>query len=110
MKKISFIHEQDGIKSPQLLLILCHKVDVDIVELFMNSPALHEMSYPVTVQNMQTYQAREVWLIQTSLSQPLLFSNKIINRRNLIFYHNNVQQQTNKWKIYIPQTLIGQVI
>ena len=68
------------------------------------------MSCPVTTHNIQSHQVRDQWLIQTSLSQPLQFPVKVINRSNLICYWDNAQQHTNKWKIYIPNSLIQSII
>lgn len=74
-----FMHEQHGTESLQLLPTLCRNVNVDMVKLFIKLPALQEMIFPFTVQNIQMYKANDPWLIQTSLSQPSLFSIRIIN-------------------------------
>ena len=42
---------------PMLLPIVCDNEDVDIIELFINLPALSEMTCPLTVANIQQHQA-----------------------------------------------------
>ena len=84
-----FIHK-NAIDIPHLIPNVCRNEGVDMVELCMKSPALQDMSCPVRVQNIQTHQANGPWILQTRMSQPLLFPIKIINRGNLICYRDTL--------------------
>ena len=48
---------------PTLLPTVCRNEDVDIIELFMNLPALTEMTCPLTVANIQQHQAGDHALV-----------------------------------------------
>ena len=100
-----------GEEAPALLPTICDNEDVDIIELFMNLPALSEMTCPVTVANIQQHQAGDTNLVQQALVHFQHFPIKIINGRNLICYRDdpNVTNQDD-WKIYLPQTLVPDVI
>ena len=52
-----------GEEVPTLLPSICDNEDVDIIELFMNLPALSEMTYPLTVANIQQHQAGDQALV-----------------------------------------------
>ena len=59
-------------KVPTLLPTVCNNEDVGVIELFMNLPALSEMTCPLTVSNIQQHQAGDHAPVQTVLVQ---FSN-----------------------------------
>ena len=96
---------------PMLLPSVCNNENVDIIELFMNLPALLEMTCPLTVSNIQQHQAGGQALVQTALVQFQNCPNKTINECNLVCYHEdpNVVNE-DYWKIYIPQSMIQDVI
>ena len=77
--------------------------DVDIIKLFVNLPALSEMTCPLTVSNIQQHQAGYHTLVQTALVQFPNYPIKMINGRNLVCYceDSNVVNEDD-WKICIP--------
>ena len=94
---------------PELFPTICRNEDVDVMECFLNLPALREMHNPVTVVNIQNHQAADQHLIASRLRQYQHFPIKVINRRNLICYRENPAEQDN-WKIYIPESLIHDIL
>ena len=96
---------------PPLLPTVCSKEDVDIIELFANLPALSEMTCPLTVTNIQLHQAGDQALVNTALIHFANYPIKVINGRNLVCYRENANMvDQDDWKIYIPQSLIQNVI
>ena len=83
-----------GEEVPALLPTVCDNKDVDIIELFMNLPALSEMTCPLTVVNIQQHQAGDHQLVQQAVHFQH-FPIKIINGRNLVCYRAN-QNITNE--------------
>ena len=94
-----------------LLPSICGNKDVDIIEPFMNLPALSNITYPLTVANIQQHQAGNQVLVHTALVQFLHYPIKIINGRNLMCYRvdPNVVDK-NDWKVYLLQSIIQDVI
>ena len=96
---------------PTLLPTVCDNKDVDIIELFMNLPALLEMACPLTVANIQQHQAGDYALVQTALVQVQQYPIKEINGQNLVCYRENPNvTNADEWKIYLPQSMIMDVI
>ena len=56
-------------KVPTLLSTVCDNEDIDIIELFINLPALSVMACSLTVANIQQHQAGDYALVQTALVQ-----------------------------------------
>ena len=52
-----------GEEVPTLLPSVCDNEDVNIIELFMNLPALLKMTWPLTVSSIQQYQAGDHALV-----------------------------------------------
>ena len=71
---------------PTLLPTVYRNEDVEVIELFMNLPALSEMACPLTVSNIQQHQTGDVMLVQTALVHFQHYPIKIINGRNLVCY------------------------
>jgi len=65
---------------PELFPTVCRNEDVDVMECFLNLPALREMHNPVTVVNIQNHQAADQHLIASRLRQYQHFPIKVINR------------------------------
>ena len=95
---------------PTLLPTVCHNEDVDIIDLFMNLPALTEMACPLTVANIQQHQAGDHALVQTALVQFQQYPIKVINGRNLVCYRDSSNVNADEWRIYLPQSMIQEVI
>ena len=55
-----------GKEVPILLPSVCHNEDVDIIELFINLPALSEMTCPLIVTNIQQHQIGDQRLVQAA--------------------------------------------
>ena len=95
---------------PTLLPRVCRNEDVDIIELFMNLPALSEMACPLTVANIQNHQAGDHALVQTALVQFQQYPIKVINGRNLVCYRDNPNANADEWRIYLPRSILPEVI
>ena len=76
----------------------------------MNLPQLTEMPCPMTVNNIQQHQAGDAVLIQTALTQVQHYPIRVINGRNLVCYRANPNSPENNWKIYLPQSMVNDVI
>ena len=95
---------------PALLPKICSNKDVNIIKLFMNLPELSEMACPLPVSNIQQHHVGDVWLVQTGLIQFQYYPIKIINGRNLVCYQGDPNTVENDWKMYLPQSMIHNVI
>ena len=95
---------------PTLLPSVCNNEGVDIIELFINLPALSEMTCPLNVSNIQQHQIGDQALVQTALVQFPNYLVKAINGHSLVCYCKdpNVVNEDD-WKICIPQSMIQDV-
>ena len=94
---------------PELLPTVCQNEDTEVLECFLNLPALHEMPNPVTVVNIQNHQAADSPLQQMQMDNWQQFTIKVINQQNLICYREDPTEQQN-WRIFIPHSLIQDVL
>ena len=68
-----------GEELPPLLSSICGNEDVHIIKIFINLPALSEISCSLIVLNIQQHQAGDQWLVQTALIQYQNYPIQMIN-------------------------------
>jgi len=83
--------------------------DNDLMECLLNLPPLQEMQNPISMQNIRNHQLQDIQLIQQHNGNPILYPMQTMNGINVITMRSDPQQPT-LWKIYLPSTLINDVI
>ena len=83
--------------------------DNEIMDLFLNLPPMTEMHNPINMQDIHNHQQQDAELLQQHNNNPILYPMKVINGVNIITMCNEPAQPT-LWKIYLPVTMIANVI
>ena len=74
---------------PVLLPSICGNDDTDIIECFLNLPALQEMQCPITTTMIRNHQLNDPTLQLVRLEQPLLYPIKSISGQELVCRNEN---------------------
>ena len=83
--------------------------DEEILDMFVNHPALEIMPNPITIRNIQQHQFMDEALNQAHQREPNRFPTRFVQNRPIICYIpdlNNIQA----WKIALPSQLINPTI
>ena len=83
--------------------------DQEIMDLFLNLPLVGEMQNPIEIQNIFNHQQQDAELQQQHQHNPILYPMKNINGVNILTMCSDPTQPT-LWKIYLPATLVANVI
>src|SRR6056300_644405 len=84
--------------------------DQDMINAFLNHPPLHVMPNPITMHNIQHHQTQDQQLMQRAEDQPLRYPVHQLDDTQVITYCLDPYNYPNVWRIYIPPSLINDVI
>ena len=84
--------------------------DNKMIECFLNLPPTNEMLNPILLQEILDHQNKENDLIQLATEEPERFSISVVSTTPLIIMKGVDKQYPDKWKIFIPPTLIHDMI
>lgn len=82
----------------------------EILEAFLNYPALQDMPNPITMQNIQQHQFEDEGLNQLRQQSPEYFPVKEIQGRNVICFRRDPNADPGDWKIAIPADLVEPIL
>ena len=68
-----------------------------------------EMHNPINMQDIHNHQQQDAELLQQHNNNPILYPMKVINGVNILTMCNDPAQPT-LWKIYLPVTMVANVI
>ena len=85
------------------------KEEEEIMDLLLNLQALVEMQNPIDMQHIANHQQQDAELLVFHQKNPIQAPMQYINGVNILTMQTNPNQPT-LWKIYLPATLVVNVI
>ena len=95
---------------PELSSLFCSISDPELVDCFLNYPALHQMQYPLNYQNIQAGQFNDVQLQNERNKDPQRFPVRFVSGVPLICWRSHLQAPPGDWKIALPSVLIPDIV
>ena len=103
------------IKMPNDYIVVDDKVfvsidkDTELMEFFLNFPQLNEMHNPINIINICNHQQEDQIIVQAQQQRPIQIPIEMINGINIISIFLYPQHPAY-WKIYLPQSLLEEVV
>ena len=81
--------------------------DNELIECFLNLPTMEELPNPISLQNILNHQQQDPDLMELARHAPTKFPVRIVSNVPLI---THVGKHPDNWKIFIPNSLINDII